>query len=128
MGNFRSWNRAFLFALLLLAGCATVPVYNVQNAPIPDKNLTMEQVERAIVRAGVGLGWRMDPVAPGKMRGTLHLRRHVIVVGISYDTKSFSINYESSENMNYENGQIHKNYNSWVQNLERDIQRNLLAP
>ena len=33
--------------------------------------------------------------------------------------------YKSSVNLDYENGEIHRHYNSWIQNLDRDIQANL---
>ena len=57
------------------------------------------------------------------MKGTLKLRRHVAVVAITYDAKSFSINYVSSQNLLQKGGQIHKSYNRWIRNLEGAIRR-----
>ena len=38
---------------------------------------------------------------PGYIVGTLHLREHEAVVDILYDTKSYSILYKSSQNLQY---------------------------
>ena len=61
------------------AGCVTKPVYNVQAAPVTSNKtpLTNDDVAKAIVRAGAGLGWQMAEVQPGLITGTLHLRTHV---------------------------------------------------
>lgn len=42
-------------------------------------------------------------------------------VHITYDTKQVKIQYLSSEGLSQEGDQIHKNYNSWIHNLEADI-------
>ena len=57
------------------------------------------------------------------MKGTLELRKHVAAVAITYDAKSFSINYVSSQNLLQKGGQIHKSYNRWIRNLEGAIRR-----
>ncbi|MEM7169025.1 MAG: hypothetical protein AAF530_02575 [Pseudomonadota bacterium] len=112
-----------LFSLIFVAACRLAPVENVESASLgAPANATMEQVEEAIRRAGLGLGWQMVPEAPGDIKGTLRLRSHVAVVDITYDTKTYSINYLDSQNLKYEDGRIHKNYNSWVQNLSNAIQ------
>ena len=63
----------------------------------------------------------MEPQAPGLVRGTLNLRTHQAVVDIPYDTQRFSIRYVSSSNLDYDGRVIHRNYNSWVQNLQNAI-------
>lgn len=113
-----------LFAATALAACArTAPVYNVTGMPVTASkpNPTLDEVSKAIIRAGAGLGWQMAPVKPGEMVGTLHLRDHVAVVDITYDTKTYNINYKNSDNLNYDGQNIHKNYNGWIQNLDRAI-------
>ena len=54
---------------------------------------------------------------------------HEAVVDILYDTKSHSFLYESSQTLHYNetNKTIHKNYNSWIRNLNVSIQRELGA-
>jgi hypothetical protein len=63
----------------------------------------------------------MVPVRPGVMRATLNLRTHVAVAEITYDAQHFAIRYVDSVNLQYDGTSIHKNYNSWIQNLERAI-------
>ena len=82
---------------------------------------TLSQRADQIRRAGAGLGWRMEPQGPGLVRGTLNLRTHQAVVDIPYDTQRFSIRYVSSSNLDYDGRVIHRNYNSWVQNLRNAI-------
>jgi len=111
-------------AAFALAGCATKPIYNVHNAPIvvsSGKTLSMSEVQLAIVRAGTQLGWQMQPEAPGRITGRLALRTHAAVVDIEHDTRSYSIKYRDSTNLNAGDGMIHSNYNGWIQNLEKAI-------
>ena len=115
-------------AALCAGGCTTRAVRNVDNQPVVTTGhpATMADVERAIMRAGQGLGWVMTQVKPGVMTGRLELRSHIAVVEITYDTRTFSIRYKDSTNLDYANGNIHKNYNGWIDNLEREIRANLL--
>ena len=115
--------RNVVFGLVLvIAACRVAPIYNVEsssfNSPQP---LTLTQAGEAIQRAGTSLGWSVKEVRPGVMQGTLNIRDHRAVVDILYDTEAFSINYANSDNLKYDGTQIHKNYNSWVQNLEQQI-------
>jgi hypothetical protein len=115
-------------AALAVAGCTTAAIYNVDNAPItvqPDKTVTMNDVQMAIMRAGGALGWQITPDNPGHLTGRLALRTHVAVVDIRHDTKSYSIKYRDSTNLQAEGGNIHKNYNGWIQNLEKGIRTQL---
>ncbi len=120
MGN---WLRVLSVAgLLLLAACRMAPVYNQQTTPNeapPDA--TLEQVTKAIKQAGLNLGWRMTEEEPGRIIGTLRLRRHQAVVEILFDTESYSITYLDSVNLKYDGEKIHQNYNSWVRNLSNAI-------
>lgn len=107
------------------------PIQNVTDQPVPavsGKPLSSEEVKKAIVRAGGTLGWKMNADAPGKVVGTLNVRTHTAVVEIPYSSKSYSINYKSSVNLNEEDGQIHNNYNGWVKNLAKGIDAQLAAP
>jgi hypothetical protein len=114
--------------LLLLVGCRIAPVYNVSSASIvASKPVTLQDVQKAITRAGVGLGWQMTPREPGKMEGVLMLRTHRAVVDITYDTATYSIKYKDSSNLQYDGSSIHSNYNGWVQNLDKAIRAQLTA-
>lgn len=105
-------------------GCRTGLVYNVDKSPVSlygDTEPTLQQVEKAIITAGARLGWKIKTVSPGVMVGTLALRDHLAVVDITCNTKEYSINYKDSSNLKYDGTNIHKNYNSWVQRLDKAI-------
>ena len=118
---------ALALLFLALAACRTAPIHNVHDAAIATgkTNASLEDIQKAIVRAGASLGWNMSSVRPGLMTGTLHLRKHVAVVEVRYDTKNYSILYKDSQNLGYNGSTIHSNYNGWIQNLNRAIQTQL---
>jgi len=111
-----------LFAALSLSACRGAPVYNVQSAVMATPaDAKLEDVAGVIKRAGAGLGWQMADQGPGQIEGKLFLRSHMAVVSITFDTKKFSIFYKDSNDLDYDGTTIHKNYNGWVQNLEKAI-------
>jgi hypothetical protein len=113
-------------SFVVLAGCRSAPIHDVVAAPVvSSKPATMEAVQNAIVLAGNGLGWRMEPRSPGTITGILDLRDHRAVVEVTYDTKTYNIKYKDSSNLNYDGTNIHKNYNGWVENLDRAIRMQL---
>jgi len=119
-------------ATMAQAGCFRCdPVYNVVDAPVTTasgKPLTDDQVKAAIIRAGAALGWQMKEEGPGVVSGTLFLRKHEARIEIPYSTAKYSITYKSSVNLDAStDGQIHKNYNGWIQNLNRGITAQLSA-
>ena len=122
----KPWKLLIPVAVLLLVGCRTGGVYNVQGAPVAGtRAVAMQDVEMAIRRAGAGLGWQIVPRAPGKIEGILVLRDHRAVVDITHDTKTYSIQYKDSSNLDYDGTSIHSNYNGWVQNLDKAIRTQL---
>ena len=119
---------AVALVALLVAGCVTQPIMNVSDAAVTapaGKQVSKDQVRAAIIRAGGALGWQIKDESPNQLSGTLVLRGHTAVVDIPYDEKTFSIKYRSSVNLNESGGQIHKNYNGWIQNLHRGINTQL---
>lgn len=121
---------AGLVVALAVAGCSSAPIANVSDAAVTGssgKPLNRDQVRSAIVRAGSSLGWHMKDDGPNALVGTLQLRDHTAVVEIPYSPNTYSIKYRSSVNLNESAGQIHKNYNGWIQNLTRGINANLSA-
>lgn len=111
--------------LFLIVACTAAPVMNIEQAPVTPTPASLSDVTKAITKAGVGLGWQMTPVAPGKMVGTLNIRDHRAVVDITYDLKSYSVKYKDSTNLNYDGTNIHRNYNGWITNLDKQIRANL---
>lgn len=117
------------FAAAALAACTIQPLYNVKGAPVETpggKPPTLAEVEKAVVRAGTALGWKMQPVKPGQVVGTLNLRSHTAIVDVSFDTRTYNITYKDSVELNYDGTNIHRNYNGWIQNLDKGIRAQLL--
>lgn len=115
------------------AGCGRCgPIQNVIDAPVPSASgraLSNEEIRKAIARAGATLGWQMATNTPGRVTGTLNVRKHTAVVEIPYSSKSYSINYKSSVNLDEgSDGTIHNNYNGWVKNLAKGIDAQLANP
>jgi len=123
----------FLIAVVATTGCPasrTAPVYNISNTPISsvsNRSVSSAEVMKAIKRAGLGLGWRMAEKGPGKLEGTLHVRKHMAKIEIPYNSSGYSITYKDSLELNYDGAKIHNNYNGWIQNLDRAIQAQLSA-
>lgn len=116
--------------MLFIVGCRTSPVHNVINAPIvapSEASPDMAKVRAAIIKAGVGLGWQMNPVESGHIVATLNIRSHQAVVDITYNTKDYDIEYKNSVNLKYNGSTIHSQYNNWVKNLDRAIQQELAS-
>ena len=112
--------------LLILAGCTSNPILNIENAPIEiEAKHSSKDIKKAIIRAGAGLGWQMKFKKKGHIVGTLYLRKHVAAVDITYTKNSYNITYKSSQNLDYDGTNIHRNYNGWIQNLNRQIQAQL---
>ncbi len=118
-----------MVALALLGGCRTAPVYNVSQVPVmtTKKSYSMEDIEKAIMRAGASLGWQIQLIDTGHMLGTLYIRSHMAQVDITYSPRTYSIRYKNSSNLDYDGSKIHSNYNGWIQNLDHAIKRELMA-
>jgi hypothetical protein len=125
-------------SVLILAASATAsqaacfrcePIVNVVDALVaapPNKTVSADDVRASIIRAGASLGWVIKEEGPGKLVGTLVLRKHTAVVDIPYSVTTFSIVYKSSIELDEAGGQIHKNYNGWISNLKKGIYAQLL--
>lgn len=120
---------AIALAIVILGGCRSAPVMNVNEAPVvisSSKQVTPEDVRTAIVRAGGKLGWQMTDAGPGVIKARIALRTHTADADVRYTAKTYSIVYRDSTNLDAKDGEIHKNYNGWVQNLDREIRAELL--
>lgn len=122
-------------AVLALAGCRSAPLHNptgvafAEPAVAGTPRLTLEDYENAIIRAGANRGWSFEEEAPGHLIGNVAVRgKHFATVDVLFDTEQFSIEHRDSRNLNYNpaTGQIHPNYNSWVGNLQQDIQAEIV--
>jgi hypothetical protein len=105
-----------------VGGCITKKVLEIQNSPISANADAAAAIEGALTDRG----WLVVSRSPGFIDATILQRDHRADIRITYDASSYSIAYRGSENLNAKNGIIHRNYNRWVANLDRDIQRRLL--
>ena len=91
---------------IALTGCrAGGQVYEVKDAPIQTasgKPLTLAQIEKAMIDAGIKQTWIMTPVKPGEIVGEYNVQSHQMHVTIPYTTKSYSILYKDSSNLRYD--------------------------
>ena len=125
----------FVGFLILLAtmGCrAGGQVYEVKDAPIQTatgKELTLEQIQKAIIDAGIKQTWIMTPVKLGDMVGEFNVQSHQIHVNIPYTTTHYSILYKDSSNLRYDpvKRTIHVNYQKWIERLDNEIKARLSA-
>jgi hypothetical protein len=118
-------------AATIVACTLMAPIRNVDHAQIlapAGTTLTDDQVRAAIIRAGASLGWQIRDAGPGKLIGTLALRKHVAEIEIPYSPTHYSILYKSSINLNESGGNIHKNYNNWIYYLTQRINVMLAEP
>ena len=130
MARVSRWLAALVAAAALTACNTMAPIQNVDTvavSSVANRPLSAEEVRGAIVRAGAGLGWIMKDAGPGRINGTLILRTHTAEVQIPYSATSYAIVYKSSINLQEAGGKIHRNYNGWVQNLNRGINAQLAA-
>jgi hypothetical protein len=125
--------RIFVAAVLTLVTSALLPggnayaakvIENIDASPIPS-GLSDAQIVKAMQSGGATRGWIVKQVEPGHVEATIYVRSHMAKVDIMYDAAAYSIRYNDSENLDYKDGKIHRNYNKWVQNLNMDIQRAL---
>ena len=121
------------FVMLLVApayAAKTAPLYTPEPIQVPAGN-GPEAVKKAVRKAFFDKGWEAREIGPGHLQGKHSKvgkdKTHVAVVDVRFDAKSVRINYKHSEELNYDAaaGVIHKTYNNWVKNLERNIRANL---
>ena len=114
---------------LAVSACQrTEPIYNVENrtAAVPTSTSpSSEIIGDAIVRAAAATGWSLEAIGPGQYRGTMRWHTHSAVVDITYTDLSYSIVLDQSQNLLEGDGQIHRNYNRQVEQLEAEIDRQL---
>ena len=116
-----------LSVLAISLGCMA-PVYNVTNRPIVPsggKPKTLNEVKAAILEAGRARRWTMTEIEPGHLEATVHPGGRAAVVDIRYSTTSYSISYKRSEGVEYDGTKIYSRYNTWIENLQQEIDKRL---
>lgn len=124
------WTRATLFLALLLgvSACTSKPVATIESTAVPAAVRTEEAMQRAILTALQRRQWTVERAEPGQILALVQRRSHQARVSIPYTASGYSIRYRDSQNLDYRNGKIHRNYNNWIHNLDRSIQQELSSP
>ena len=126
----------FILGVLSLAGCREATIENVSersyglSATSAPKPLTLEEYEKAIVRAGIRRGWSFERVDTGHLLATNTVRgKHTAVVDVKFTAENYSITFNRSQNLRHDASKntIHPNYNHWVRNLGKDIRQEVMA-
>jgi len=118
---------AALVPALVLAG---QPILNLKDVPVPVKPdssaYTIDEVQQAIIAGCRYKGWTPLIERPGQIKATITVRgKHYAEIAISYTSAAYSIQYVSSNNLDYDakKQEIHRNYNKWITLLSEAIQR-----
>ena len=111
-----------LFLVFTTTGCRSTKIVNVPTQTVAEK-ITQKDMYKAIMRAGHRRGWEMTKVADGVIDATYARRGFTATCTITYTANSYKIDYKSSTGLKYDEKKqtIHKNYNSWIQNLKKEI-------
>jgi hypothetical protein len=142
------------FIVLFIAGCAIpmVALKDVDETHIIDKPLTKEQVRESILEGAKYANWRIQDLSSSTMLATYKIRTHTVNVRIAYTESSYSLYYKSSNEMkmyctkkDFDKKKakvvsgiyhcpggmppyaIHGAYQTWVDDLNLDIQTSLAS-
>lgn len=118
-----------LVAVPALARGKTQPVYEPEI--YVDGNHSKQAIGKVIKKALVARNWAVKKDEGGVIHSQIWVRSHSAKIKITYNKKEIKIHFVASENLNQKNkGEtvfIHRNYNRWIKNIERDIQSGLFS-
>lgn len=116
-----------LVVVFSVTGCRSAKMYDVPEQEVL-KKVSQNDMYKAIIRAAAQRGWDARKVKDGVVDATYSKREFSVTVTVTYTANSYDINYKDSDGLKYdaEAQTIHKNYNSWVKNLQESINRELM--
>jgi hypothetical protein len=123
----KSFFGALAISVVFFAGCKSAPMHQPAGVIIPasGKTVSMDDVQKAMIRGGTRAGWQLIPEGPGRLSASYISGNHNATVDIEYDAKAYTIKHRSSTLQRAEGGAVHRLYNTWVQNLDRSIRAEL---
>jgi len=126
-----------IFAFFAFFGISTVAQAAKLRDPVPSQwgcELSDEKMMQGITAGLIGRGWIITANdGQGNLVAQVIVRgKHTLIVDIIYDNKSFDINYKDSDRLSYKlksdgTARIHRNANSWMDNIQKDITAQLSA-
>src|SRR5262245_50624327 len=133
MRQFRPGIAIVFIVLLVTLGCrGGAQLYQVRDAPVQTATghpASLDQIQKAIIDAGAGLGWIMAVAKPGEIVATLNLRTHTATVTIPFTSKHYSILYKDSTHLKYDYDKrtIHEKYIGCIQRLANTVRTRIAA-
>ncbi|MBO5565657.1 MAG: hypothetical protein J5934_00355 [Succinivibrio sp.] len=120
-----SYLLASAFLALFIVGCASMKPITNRSELVP-AGTTLQEVNSAIITAANSKGWSLKPNGNNSYIA-LHQRSNLsATVRIDYSESAYSISYVNATGFKTDaNGNIHNNYNRWVNNLAVEIQNTL---
>ena len=117
-----------LLTALVVTGCGTAAQIKDVPAQSVTSKISQKDVYKSIIRAGMSRGWDMKKISSGLVEATYAKRKFTVTVSINYTATNYTISYKSSQGLKYneEKKTIHRNYNSWVNNLKNQINSEVL--
>lgn len=125
-------NAALFFLLFFTTACGfnKAKVLDIHDAKVtlPDGVVPSDAVVRdAILRALAERTWTVEGEEPHTIVASVSAGGHSATAGISYDDLHYSIKrLESSPGLKYDGIEIHRRYNTWIKNLRKTIDKQLL--
>jgi hypothetical protein len=118
---------------LLVCLCCTAPLAAARPIKITPVTATVSvtatapEVEKAILTAATALGWIPRAEGENQIEAKLLVRKHELIINISYTASQYTLTYKSSKNLDYNEAKqtIHSKYAQWVRNLDVRIQKEL---
>lgn len=107
---------------LLLNSCSTTTVPQIGGV-VPCQIQSIEPVEQGILAALTAQQWEILSTSPHMIEAKKEQGQLQVTIGIAYGYRGFSLEYQDSQNMNYdaENDTIDSTYIKWTNNLMGSI-------
>lgn len=110
-------------ALTLTPGCSSQPSEPTVSVP---PGLTLDQIRRAIIQAGVDNDWQMQEVDDRTFRGLHDRYAQEAVILIEYDAGGCTIRFAGRGGSSRPDSSLSVGtYNDWVEQLSADISERL---
>ena len=119
-------------SFLTLAACSRIqPIVEIDRT-LPPAQYSQEEIsaaalQDAITRALIHNRWEITGQSQKQILARLNFRRHSASITVDYANGGYKILYRDSQALGYENGTIHKRYNTLVKRLDQSIQDEILV-
>ena len=95
----------------------------------PLETLSISKLQKAVKAGALARGWATKVQSEKKIRCSLSVRKHRVVVDVLLDPEEITFRYVTSENLNYDptnaKKKIHRKYEAWVNLLGKEINKEI---